>query len=34
MCKISYDETSDCYFRCYGKQVTMETEGYLYISAV
>ena len=21
------------YFRCYGKQVTMETEGYFYISA-
>ena len=26
------NQTIDCYFRCYGKQVTMATEGCFYIS--
>ena len=28
------NQTIDCYFCCYRKQVTMATEGFFYISAV
>ena len=31
---IFSNQTIDCYFRCYEKQVTMATKRYFYISAV